>query len=79
MHSQPKRFIRRPELIKKVGLCATSIFKLEKAGQFPMHILLTPRCAVWDEALIDAWMAERLANPAAGTSVPDASTRKRAA
>jgi predicted DNA-binding transcriptional regulator AlpA len=30
-----KRFIRRPELVAKVGLCATTIFNLERAGKFP--------------------------------------------
>ena len=75
---QTKRFIRRKELLVKVGLCATSIYNLERAGQFPMHIMLTPRCAVWDEEAIEAWMDARMVAPAVGASVPDASTRRKA-
>lgn len=74
---QPRRFIRRAELIKKVGLCATSIYHLERAGQFPLHVLLTPRCAVWEESAVDAWMAARIAAPATGASVPSAKREQR--
>lgn len=43
-----KRFIRRPEVIKKTGLSRTTIFNLERRNDFPQHIMLTPRCAAWD-------------------------------
>ncbi len=66
----PKRFLRRPELTNKIGLSASSIFALERAGNFPKHILLTPRCAVWDEAQVEAWMAERQAASVAPAFVP---------
>ena len=66
----PKRFIRRPELTKKVGLCASSIFAMERAGNFPKHILLTPRCAVWDEAQVETWMREREKASVAPAFVP---------
>lgn len=70
-----KRFIRRPELVAKVGLCATTIFYLERAGKFPRHILLTPRVAVWDETEVDGWMREQMAKAAQPTRVPG--SRKR--
>lgn len=66
----PRRFLRRPEVCTKVGLSASSIFALERADKFPKHILLTPRCAVWDEAEVEAWMAERLKTSAAPAFVP---------
>jgi prophage regulatory protein len=65
-----RRFIRRPELVAKVGLCATTIFYLERAGKFPRHILLTPRVAVWDETEVDAWMREQMAKAAQPARVP---------
>ena len=65
-----KRFIRRPELVAKVGLCATTIFNLERAGKFPRHILLTPRVAVWDESAVDAWMREQMTKVAPPARVP---------
>jgi len=74
MHS--KRFIRRPELCSKIGLGVTSIYKLECAGKFPGHFMLTPRCAVWELDAVEKWMDARIAAPAIGTTVPDVSTRR---
>lgn len=71
-----KRFIRRPELVAKVGLCATTIFNLERAGRFPKHILLTPRVAVWDETEVDTWMRDQMTKGAPPAHVPR--SRKRA-
>lgn len=56
-----KRTIRRPEVLKKTGLSRTSIYMMERAGQFPRSFLLTPRCAVWVEEEIEAWLAKRRA------------------
>ncbi len=72
---QSKRFLRRPELLKKLGLSATTIYNLERAGQFPTHILLTPRTAVWDQDAVEAWMASRMAAPAPAAAVPSAAVR----
>ena len=60
--STPNRFLRRRAVLSKVGISSTHLFNLEKAGRFPQHMMLTPRCAVWSEAEIDAWMQERLAS-----------------
>lgn len=73
---QIRRYIRRPEVLNKVGLSATSIYNLEKRGEFPQHFMLTPRCAAWDEASIDAWMENRRASPARATPAPDARLRR---
>ena len=54
-----KRTIRRPELLAKTGLSKTSIYNLEREGNFPRHFMLTPRCAVWIESEIDAWLDQR--------------------
>ncbi len=75
-NSRPTRVIRRPDVIRKTGLSRTTIHNLETAGSFPAHFLLTPRCAVWDEAEIDAWIASRRVAPAAGAPWPDVSLRR---
>lgn len=67
-----KRFIRRPEVIKKTGLSRTTIFNLERRNDFPRHIMLTPRCAAWDEAEVDAWLDARKQTPAKGLQGLDA-------
>ena len=54
------RFLRRRTVLAKVGISNTMLFNLEKAGKFPQHILLTPRCAVWSEADVDEWMRQRI-------------------
>ncbi len=58
--SSPQKFLRRRSVLAKVGISSTLLFNLEKAGKFPQHILLTPRCAVWLEADVDEWMRQRL-------------------
>lgn len=57
-----RRVIRRPELIAKTGLSRTTLYMLERAGEFPTGWALTPRCRVWDEAEVDAWLAKRRAS-----------------
>lgn len=73
---QIQRFIRRPEVLAKTGLSATTIYNLEKKGEFPQHFMLTPRCAAWDEAEVDAWLTARKVKPAVSVSAPDVSLRK---
>ncbi len=75
MH-QIRRSIRRREVLNKTGLCATTIYNLEKRGEFPRHFMLTPRCAAWDEAEVDAWLERRRTEPARNAPVPDVRLRK---
>lgn len=58
--NSPNRFLRRRTVLAKVGISNTLLFNLEKAGKFPQHILLTPRCAVWLEADVEEWMKQRI-------------------
>lgn len=54
-----KRVIRRPELRKIVPLADTTIYEMERRGEFPKRFFLTPRCVVWDLAEVEAWLNER--------------------
>ena len=69
------RTIRRPEVLRKTGLSKTTIHNLTRAGQFPKSFLLTPRCAVWVESEIDAWLESRRAVPASAAPAPDHTLR----
>ena len=71
------RAIRRPAVIAMTGLSATTIHNLEKQGKFPKHWLQTPRCAVWDESEVAAFMEARRERPAAPAPIPDQADRKR--
>lgn len=53
------RPIRRPELRKLVPLADTTIYEMERRGEFPRRYPLTRRCVVWDLAEVEAWLAER--------------------
>ncbi|HTN31685.1 MAG TPA: AlpA family phage regulatory protein [Pseudomonas sp.] len=53
----------------------------KKRGEFPQYFMLTPRCAVWFEAEVDAWLYQRMVNPASPAQpsparAPDVSLRK---
>lgn len=61
-----RRTLRRAQVQKKTGLGRTTVYRLEKdpSSGFPQHFLLTPRCAVWYEDEIDAWVEARRKAPA---------------
>lgn len=69
-HLRALRVIRRTEVLSKTGLSKTAIYNLEQRGEFPKHWMLTPRCAVWSEAEVDAWIAARRSNPVLPASLP---------
>ncbi|GAC1322090.1 MAG: hypothetical protein NVS3B5_19550 [Sphingomicrobium sp.] len=54
-----RRTIRRPELHQLVPLADTTIYDMERRGEFPRRFNLTPRCVVWDLAEVEAWLAAR--------------------
>ncbi|GAB3788302.1 helix-turn-helix transcriptional regulator [Dyella agri] len=64
---QAHQFLRREQVLQKLGISRTTLYNLEKAGRFPQHFMVTPRCAAWRADEVDAWMQQR-----AGVSVPSA-------
>ncbi|WP_420822278.1 helix-turn-helix transcriptional regulator [Sphingorhabdus pulchriflava] len=54
----PSRLIRLPEVMKRVGLSRSAIYKRMAEGSFPRSRSLSPKCAVWVQAEIDIWIAE---------------------
>lgn len=73
-----RRYIRRPEVLHKTGLSATTIYNLEQAGAFPRHCLITPRCAAWLESDIDAWLDSRATANVQPAPAPDVKKRRTA-
>ena len=76
-----RRTIRRNELRQIVPLADSTIYELERRGEFPQRFFLTPRCVVWDLAEVEAWLRSRR-NPTAGDEVkkapvPDYKLRKK--
>lgn len=55
------RMIRKHELKLVVPLADSTIFEMEKRGEFPRRFNLSPRCVVWDLAEVETWLEERRA------------------
>lgn len=71
-----RRTIRRQELRQIVPLAETTIYEMERRGEFPHRFNLTPRCVVWDLAEVEAWIEQRKQAPRGGVSKPDVHLRK---
>ncbi len=71
-----RRPLRRQELRLIVPLAETTIYEMERRGEFPRRFNLTPRCVVWDLAEVEAWAVERKQRPRGGISKPNVLERK---
>lgn len=76
MSSALKRTIRRQELRLMVPLADTTIYEMEKNGNFPRRFNLTSRCVVWDLAEVEAWIEARKATSMEKAPRPDVRKRK---
>jgi prophage regulatory protein len=54
----PDRLIKLPEVMRRVGLGKTMIYRLIKEGSFPAPYKLSPFAARWSETEIIAWITE---------------------
>ncbi|MDK2767978.1 MAG: AlpA family transcriptional regulator [Sphingomonas sp.] len=45
-----------PEVMARVGLKRSAIYQRMSDGRFPRSRSLGPKCTVWVEAEIDAWI-----------------------
>ena len=54
-----RRTIRRCELRQIVPLADSTIYELERRGEFPQRFFLTARCVVWDLSEVLAWLQSR--------------------
>lgn len=71
-----RRTVRRHELRQIVPLAETTIYEMERRGEFPRRFHLTPRCVVWDLDEVQSWIDERKQAPHAGAVKPDVRLRK---
>lgn len=52
------RLLRLPEVIARVGLKRSAIYQRMTDGRFPRSRSLGPKCTVWIESEIDAWIRD---------------------
>ncbi|MHA7685553.1 helix-turn-helix transcriptional regulator [Cupriavidus sp. PET2-C1] len=72
-----RRTIRRQELRQIIPLAETTIYEMERRGEFPRRFNLTPRCVVWDLDEVQAWIEVRKqASRSAASPKPDVHLRK---
>lgn len=55
---QPERFLKLPEVCRRVGLGKTMIYAMVKDGRFPKPYKLSPFTSRWSEREIVAWIAD---------------------
>ena len=76
-----QRAVRRRELRKIVPLADTTIYEMERRGDFPRRFYLTSKCVVWDLHEVEQWLTARRAESHAGrvrrAPDPDVHSRKR--
>ena len=53
------RFLRTNQLIEKIGLSRSSIWRLESQGKFPKRRQIGPGAVGWLEEEVEKWMLER--------------------
>ncbi|TDV04959.1 AlpA family transcriptional regulator [Paraburkholderia caballeronis] len=53
------RAIRLKEVIQKVGLGESTIYRMIAEGRFPRPFEIVPKRNAWIESDIDDWLAER--------------------
>lgn len=69
------RFLRIKEVLHRTGMGKSTLYYLEKKGEFPKRFLITPRCAVWDEDQVDKWMEARILQPVQPATLPSVFTQ----
>lgn len=54
--ARPPRLLRLPEVMDRVGLRRSAIYQRMSEGRFPKCRSLGPKCSVWVETEINAWI-----------------------
>lgn len=57
--NQP-RFMRKAEVIEKVGLSIATIYRLIKINEFPKPVKLASNSIAWLSTDVDIWFEERI-------------------
>ena len=56
------RFLRQPEVLKRIGVSWVTILRWEKQGLFPRRRKIGPRLVAWLGSEVDQWIADREAS-----------------
>lgn len=57
--SEPTRLLRAPEVSEITGMARSTIWRLERDGNFPARRKITPRLVGWLSDEIEEWLRSR--------------------
>lgn len=76
--SRARRCVRRKEHRRLVPPADTTIYEMERRGEFPRRIFLTSRCVAWELAEVEEWLRQRrMASDDLPSSAPGPNVRLR--
>ena len=58
--NQTNRLLRLKQVVLKVGLSRSQIYKLIAKGSFPQQTKIGPKIPVWPEHSIDQWIFRQI-------------------
>jgi prophage regulatory protein len=64
----PKRVLRLPAVIERVGKSRTAIYRDIQGGTFPAPLRIGARAVVWDSDAIMEWQQKQIAAAGQGNS-----------
>ncbi len=53
------QYLRFPEIKKITGLSRSTIFRLERAGNFPQRKVISPKAVGWLSDQVEGWVRSR--------------------
>lgn len=56
---RPIKALRLPQVLEKTGLSRTHAYRLIQSGKFPHGYKISERVTVWNEADVNAWLADK--------------------
>ncbi len=54
------RVIRAADVLKRIRISKTQLYRLIQSGSFPRPTKLSERVVVWEEKAVDDWLAQKL-------------------
>ena len=59
MQIQHQRVLSVKEVCQRIGLSKATVYRLQKAGEFPRPVCLSAGRVGWRENAVDQWIRER--------------------
>jgi prophage regulatory protein len=59
LRREAPRILRLSDVVNRIGLCRSTIYRLQQEGQFPRQVQLGARSVGWHSEDVDAWLSSR--------------------